>query len=160
MAEVPATEELVFGEDLRLGLSRMDEVHAEFVHCYNRLAGAVGGDFIAALDVLIAHCEAHFELENAWMEATRFPGCHRAEHDRVLQVMRDIRRRAERGDLALGRQLVREIPEWFRSHATGMDAALAYHLDSIGFDTATGRLPPGWQPPGGEDEVAERPRCN
>ncbi len=153
-------EALQLGEELRLGLPRMDEVHADFVDCYNRLAAAAGDEFLAALDALIAHCEAHFGLENAWMEATRFPGCHRAEHDRVLQVMRDIRRLADRGELGPGRQLVREIPEWFRTHATGMDAALAFHLESIGFDTATGRPAPGGQPPVADDEGAERPRCS
>jgi len=153
-------EQLKLSEDLRLGLARMDEVHEDFVACYNRLAAAGSEDFVAALEALIAHCEAHFDLENAWMEATCFPGCHRAEHDRVLQVMRDIRQRAERGDVALGRQLVREIPEWFRTHATGMDAALAFYLSDIGFDTVGGRPPADWRPPESDEEGAQRPRCN
>lgn len=152
--------ELTLTEDLKVGLARIDAVHAEFVECYALLVRADATGFVAALDRFIEHCEAHFGMENEWMALTRFPGCHRAEHDRVLQVMRDIRRRAERGDQALGRQLVRELPEWFRTHATGMDAALAFYLDSIGFDTESGRPADGWSPPAEGAEAAEAPRCS
>lgn len=151
--------ELQLTDDLQVGLARIDEVHAEFVECYNALASADESAFVAALDGFIEHCEAHFGMENDWMALTRFPGCHRAEHDRVLQVMRDIRKRAERGDFALGRQLVREIPEWFRTHATGMDAALAFFLNSIGFDAERGCPPDGWMPPEEGREEAVAPRC-
>ncbi len=150
---------LQMNEALAVGVDRMDAVHGEFVACYNALAEAPEADFVAALDDLISHCEAHFGMENAWMAATAFPGCHRAEHDRVLQVMRDIRARALRGDLALGRQLVREIPEWFETHATGMDTALAVFLNGIGFDPDTGRPPEGWSPGGDDGVEAEKPRC-
>ncbi|MCB1958112.1 MAG: hemerythrin domain-containing protein [Rhodocyclaceae bacterium] len=151
--------ELQMRADLEVGVARMDAVHAEFVNCYNALAQAPESGFVAALDDFIAHCESHFAMENEWMATTAFPGCHRAEHDRVLQVMRDIRARAQRGDFALGRQLVREIPEWFETHATGMDAALAYFLNSIGFDAQTGRPPEGWKPAGEDADAGEKPRC-
>lgn len=116
------------------GLERMDRTHREFVDHYNRLAAADADEFLLTLDAFIAHTEAHFAQENEWMEAVGFPGCHRAEHDRVLGVMRDIRQRAERGDLFLGRRLVEELPAWFDNHTNGMDAALAFHLHSVGYD--------------------------
>ena len=150
---------LQMNESLAVGIDRMDAVHGEFVECFNALAAASAEGFVPALDALIDHCEAHFGMENAWMAAVSFPGCHRAEHDRVLQVMRDIRVRALRGDLALGRQLVREIPDWFETHATGMDAALAYYLNSIDFDIETGCPPAGWSPAEGDAEAVEKPRC-
>ncbi|HNQ75604.1 MAG TPA: cation-binding hemerythrin HHE, partial [Pseudothauera hydrothermalis] len=74
---------------------------------------------------------AHFDQENRWMEKVNFPGCHRAEHDRVLAVMRDVRDRAAKGDLFLGRRLVEELPAWLDNHVNGMDAALAFHLQTI-----------------------------
>lgn len=76
------------------------------------------------------------------MAAVDFPGCHRGEHDRVLAVMHDIRKRVEKGDLFLGRRLIEELPAWFENHVNGMDAALAFHLDSIGFDFEQGTLKP------------------
>lgn len=127
-------------ESLVLGLDPMDLTHQEFVQVYNDLAAAPVEDFLPRLDAFIAHCEAHFEQENRWMAAVNFPGCHQGEHDRVLAVLHDVRKRAAAGDLFLGKRLVEEIPAWFESHAGGMDAALAFHFDSIGFDTATGEL--------------------
>ena len=119
------------------GLERMDETHREFVDMYNRLAAAPAEEFLAAMDAFIEHTEAHFAQENRWMEAVDFPGCHRAEQERVLAVMHDIRQRAARGDLFLGRRLVEELPAWFDNHTNGMDAALAFHLNSVGYDVET-----------------------
>ncbi len=120
--------------DLDNNLAPMDETHREFVECYNAAANAAPEDFLPALDRLIEHTKAHFDLENGWMDAVDFPGCHRAEHDRVLAVMNDIRKRVEQGDLFLGRRLMEELPAWFDNHVNGMDAALAFHLATIGFD--------------------------
>ena len=146
--------EIELSDELRVGVDRMDDVHAEFAEVYNALARATDAGFVEALDRLIAHCEDHFAMENAWMAVTDFPGCHRAEHDRVLSVISDIRRRALKGDLALGRQLVKEIPDWFAIHATGMDAALAFFLKGIDFDFERGVPPKGWRAANGDDSAS------
>ena len=125
-------------ESLVLGMAPMDLTHQEFVQVYNELASAGIEDFLPCLDAFIAHCEAHFEQENRWMAAVNFPGCHKGEHDRALAVMHDVRKRAAAGDLFFGKRLVEELPAWFENHAGGMDAALAFHLESIGFDPLTG----------------------
>jgi hemerythrin-like metal-binding protein len=127
-------------ESLVLGLVPMDLTHQEFVEVYNDLAGANQAGFLARLDAFIAHCQTHFDQENGWMAAVNFPGCHKGEHDRVLAVLHDVRKRVAAGDWFLGKRLVEELPAWFENHAGGMDAALAFHLESIGFDTATGRI--------------------
>jgi hemerythrin len=132
--------QMEWSESLVLGLAPMDLTHQEFVQVYNELAGAAVEDFLPRLDAFITHCEVHFEQENCWMAAVNFPGCHKGEHDRALAVLRDVRKRAAAGDLFLGKRLVEELPAWFESHAGGMDAALAFHLESIGFDTVTGQL--------------------
>jgi len=131
-------QQMEWNDTLELGLAPMDATHQEFIATYNALAAADEASFLARLDDFIAHCVEHFDQENAWMAAVNFPGCHKAEHDRVLAVMADIRKRVEHGDMALGRRLVEELPPWFENHATGMDAALAFHLDTIAFDTASG----------------------
>jgi hemerythrin len=127
-------------DKLALGLGPMDQTHQEFVDAYNRLLGVSGEDLLAAMDAFIAHSVEHFDQENRWMEKVGFPGCHKAEHDRVLAVCLDVRKRMERGDAALGRQLIQELPVWFDNHVASMDAALAGYLDSIGFDTVTGEV--------------------
>lgn len=133
-------QQMEWNAQFELGLGRMDDTHREFVELYNLIVQAEPADFIARLDAFIAHTEAHFDQENRWMEKVNFPGCHRAEHDRVLAVMRDVRARVERGDMFLGRRLVEELPAWFDNHVGGMDAALAFHLQSIGFDVETGTI--------------------
>lgn len=127
-------------DKLALGLGPMDDTHQEFVDAYNRLLAASGEAQLIEMDAFIAHTVEHFDQENRWMELIGFPGCHKAEHDRVLAVCRDVRKRMERGDAALGRQLLQELPIWFDNHVATMDSALAAYIDSIGFDTQTGEI--------------------
>ena len=129
---------LQWSETLANGLAQMDDTHREFVDLYNRVAEANAEDFLAAYDAFVTHTEAHFNLENRWMEAVDFPGCHRAEHERVLVVLHDIRKRVVSGDLFFAKRLVEELPAWFDNHVNGMDAALAFHLNSVGYDVDAG----------------------
>ncbi len=138
-----------WSEQYELGLAKMDNTHREFVECYNALTSAPPEEFLARFDDLIAHTVAHFGQENRWMEQVNFPGCHRAEHDRVLTVLRDVRKRVEQGDGFLGRRLIEELPAWFENHAGGMDAALAFHLQTIGYDIEQETLPPSQEGCGG-----------
>jgi hemerythrin-like metal-binding protein len=126
--------ELIWSESLELGVERMDSTHREFVELYNALASAPTDCQLGAFDRFIAHTVEHFDQENRWMEKVGFPGCHKAEHDRVLAVMHEVRKRAEEGDAFLAKRLIEELPAWFEHHAGSMDAALAYHLDQVGFD--------------------------
>lgn len=119
---------------LEQGLARMDDTHREFVTVYNALAAAGPSDFVGALDAFILHTVEHFGQENRWMEKVGFPACHKSEHDRVLEVLQQIRSECAGGDFAFARQLVEELPVWFRNHANTMDAALAFHLREVGFD--------------------------
>lgn len=130
--------ELQWKADFEVGVARMDDSHREFVEHYNALARAAPEDFLARLDDFAAHTAEHFAQENRWMEAVNFPPCHRAEHERVLAVIGDIRQRVANGNGFLGRRLVEELPAWFANHTEGMDAALAFHLQSIGFDVERG----------------------
>lgn len=126
--------ELNWSDALVLGVARMDETHREFVDLYNALAGAPADTRLEAFDRFIEHTVEHFEQENRWMEKVGFPGCHKAEHDRVLAVMREVRSRVADGDVFLGKRLIDELPGWFTHHAGSMDAALAFHLEQVGFD--------------------------
>lgn len=137
---------LMWTRQLENGLERMDATHREFVEHYNLVADALKGSdrdaFLGAYDAFVAHTEAHFAQENRWMEAVDFPACHRGEHERVLAVLRDIRKRVANGDMFLARRLVEELPLWFDGHTNGMDAALAFHLQSVGYDVETGTFKP------------------
>ena len=61
--------------------------------------------------------------------------CHEREHRRCLEAVRVVGERVAGGDLALGRQLVAALAEWFPVHAASMDSALAGWLLRPGADS-------------------------
>jgi hemerythrin len=127
-----------WSQDLVLGQPAMDDTHREFVALLNRLGAAGEGELLARLDEFIAHTEAHFSQEETWMEAMQFPPlhCHRAEHDGVLEIMRDVRARIAGGESRYGPVLAKAIAEWFPLHAQSMDAVLALYIRQTGFDAS------------------------
>lgn len=159
-------ETLEWADRYVLGIERMDVTHREFIDFYNELSALAPRDegFLGRFDAFIDHTDAHFEQENRWMAATNFPSCHREEHDRVLGVIRDVRQRVAAGDFFLGKRLLEELRPWFDNHVDTMDAALAFYLKEIGFDTECGvsALPTRGTAPqhrceGGGGATGERP---
>jgi len=133
---------LPWTEGLELGLSFMDTTHKEFIDLLAR-AEAAGDDALPAVwEELVAHTADHFGREDEWMLATGFAlgNCHTSHHKVVLQVLRDGLAKAASGDLAPARQMIRELAVWFPQHAQTMDAALALHLQGLGYDPATGQV--------------------
>lgn len=125
--------ETTWGWSDRLSLKHqlMDATHQEFVTLCAALA--MSDDklpFLERLDALIAHSIEHFEQENAWMRDAGFPpaACHQGEHDAVLQVMQEVRRRFAEGEIDLGQRLAEELPLWFEHHVDTMDNMLAQYL--------------------------------
>jgi hemerythrin-like metal-binding protein len=130
---------LEWSDTLHLGQPVMDETHQEFVELLNRFGAAADSDRLARLDEFIAHTEAHFRQEEAWMERMQFPplGCHRTEHEGVLEVMREVRKRIAGGESHYGAVLAKAIAEWFPLHAQSMDTVLALHIRETGFQPET-----------------------
>ena len=126
---------LAWSEQLTIGQTTMDDTHREFVDQLNRVGTAADDTALAALDDFIEHTEAHFGQEERWMDAIEFPprGCHRGEHEKVLETVREVRKRVEAGDVQLARTLAEALAEWFPQHATSMDAILAMYMTQIGY---------------------------
>ena len=124
-----------WSEQLAIGQSIMDDTHREFVEQLNRVGLAADAAVLAALDDFIEHSEAHFAQEERWMDAIEFPprGCHRGEHEKVLETVREVRKRVAAGDVQLARTLAEALAEWFPQHATSMDAILAMYMTQIGY---------------------------
>lgn len=125
----------IWSENFALGCGPMDATHREFVEIVGRLREADNEELPSRLDELLAHTEAHFSQEDAWMAETAFPPihCHTGEHANVLDVIREVRRRVLAGDLEVARVLARELSPWFANHAATMDTALAKHMRDVGF---------------------------
>ena len=64
------------------------------------------------------------------MVDSNFPACacHAREHETLLEVISEVRRRFDAGDSDIVQRLAEELPRWFEHHANTMDAALAVHL--------------------------------
>ena len=130
-------------EAFALGVAEMDATHREFVDHLNAIARAPDDAILGLLDAFIAHTEAHFAQESRWMRATGFPAlhCREAEHEGVLNVMREVRGYVAQGKVPVGHVLVAELPEWLRNHLATMDGALAHFLRALGYDPAREAAP-------------------
>jgi hemerythrin-like metal-binding protein len=118
---------------LELGVDEMDQTHREFVCRLNELGEAGDADMLARFEALYAHTVEHFRQESEWMHAIQFPPvhCHTAEHEGVLEVMREVREHILDGNCEIGRMLARELAAWFHNHAATMDAMLAHVLKAL-----------------------------
>lgn len=135
---------LTWNESLALNNAQMDRTHEEFVDLLAAAAAALPGpdaDLLQAFDLLTLHTVEHFAQEDRWMAATGFAAgnCHAYQHQAVLAVMQEcVKRARDGGDFEPLRLAVDELAIWFPQHAQSMDAALAQHLQGLGFDPATG----------------------
>jgi hemerythrin-like metal-binding protein len=134
---------LAWSDALVLDLDFMDDTHREFVDLLAAVETADDADLLARFAALIEHTDDHFGREDRWMRDTQFASgnCHTLQHTVVLQVMREgLKRGQEQHDLALVRQMAKELGIWFPQHAQSMDAALALHLRRVGYDDKTGTV--------------------
>lgn len=160
-ATLPTREiTLAWSDDLSLELDYMDDTHREFVDLLAATELADDGALTEQFAALIEHTEDHFGSEDKWMKDTQFSSssCHTTQHNVILEVMREVLRRGrEKGDMAVMRQMAHELGIWFSQHAQTMDAALALHLQRMGYDAKTGIVSaPGALP---EDEIHGSGSC-
>ena len=133
---------LLWSDALALDMPVMDATHQEFVELLAAVVHAADDLLLPRWSALIAHTQDHFDREDQWMQDTGFAAgnCHATQHKVILQVMREGEASGHGGDLAVVRQMARELGLWFPQHAQSMDASLALHLRSAGYDPATGAL--------------------
>lgn len=111
-----------------VGYAPMDAVHREFHSLLAELQqpGDEGEKLLALHEHMLRHCAQ----EERWMRESNFPACecHQREHEMLLEVIAEVRRRFDAGDSEIVARLAHELPQWFEVHANAMDAALAVHL--------------------------------
>ena len=127
---------ITWGDEMVLGNAQLDAVHQEMTDLLNRLAMTPEAELLGVLDECIAHTRAHFDLEEGWMARLSFPaaGCHISEHNQVFGVMRQVRDCVVNGDTQYAYVLAKELGAWLRIHASTMDYALTYFIDSTNAD--------------------------
>jgi hemerythrin-like metal-binding protein len=134
-----STHTLSWGDELVLGDARTDQTHQEFVDLVNATTAAAPELKLATYQRLLAHTVDHFEQEERWMRACGIPEdfCHFGQHAGVLQVMKEVERRAQAGEMEFIPSMIEALVEWFPGHASSMDAGLVSYLHDKGYDTTT-----------------------
>lgn len=128
--------------NLGLEMPVMDDTHEECVALLAEVVLAPDETLLTQWALLIDHTQEHFDREDQWMAQTGFAAgnCHATQHNVILQVMREGGKRGLMGELDLVRQMAYELGLWLANHIQSMDAALALHLRSAGFDPVTGTV--------------------
>ncbi|NVO05750.1 MAG: hemerythrin [Rhodoferax sp.] len=131
---------LPWSPTLGLAMPVMDETHEACVALLADVVQAPDETLLSHWALLIDHTQEHFDREDQWMLDTGFApdNCHTSQHSVILQVMREGGKRGLMGELDLVRQMAYELGLWLVNHIQSMDAALALHLRSAGFDPETG----------------------
>lgn len=124
-------DKLVWSPQMELGVPAMDSSHKAFVDELAQIAATPDDQFGALFFLLIARLERDFDEEAELMEEIDFPALnsHREQHARVLSGLHHVVPHVMNGEIAIGRQAVEFLQEWFLFHLSTMDLALAVALD-------------------------------
>ncbi|NIC43023.1 hemerythrin domain-containing protein [Aquabacterium sp. A08] len=140
--EFPPVPDLAWSADLLSGDARMDDTHEAFVARLAELRATPPEQQLPLYRALIDHTVEHFAQEDRWMVATGFAAdnCHASQHQSVLETMRAVDTHFQQGDREIITRMAEALAEWFPQHARTMDAGLALHMQSVGFDSRTETL--------------------
>lgn len=118
--------------EMSLGVPKMDAEHRQFIEGLARMLAIPDTEFPSEFTRLVASVERDFRHEERLMEDLDYPGiqAHREQHARVLGALHHVAPRVLDGDIALGREAVELLPQWFLVHLSTMDAALACAMET------------------------------
>ena len=118
-------------DEFSVGLAAVDHEHRELIELINELHGMIGsgatsGEVIDTLGEIFAQISAHFALEEKVMRDTRYDAYpdHKADHEKLLDELRDIMDRVEDDGRFDEDRLSRELENWFSEHFRTHDAKL------------------------------------
>jgi hemerythrin-like metal-binding protein len=119
-----------------VGYEPMDESHREISALVEGLGTAAdqGERLLALHELLLRHCAD----EERWMRESAYPeaAAHQREHEMLLEVVAEVRRRFDSGDAEAVDRLARQMPLWLVRHGESMDTGLAAHLRGAGIVAA------------------------
>jgi hemerythrin len=133
---------MAWNPSLSTGDERMDETHHEFVDMINQILATPEDQQLPVYKAFLNHTVEHFAQEERWMLATGFSAdnCHAEHHATILETMRVVEAHYLDSDSTIITRMAEALAEWFPGHANSMDAGLAAHLMSVGFDSVTETL--------------------
>ncbi len=130
MATTPADTTSAF----RLGRDELDLEHQGQIDLLldieRELAGAGDKARLATLlDRLVEFTSLHFMSEQVLMRERAYPGfaAHEAEHDQLMDQIRDFQKRVDSGERALEATDLAALRDWVMRHIRTQDAAFAQY---------------------------------
>lgn len=119
-------------DDFNLGIASVDHEHAEMIRLINEAHAHIQGDAPAFeieefLGEVYAHISSHFALEETVMRQRKYDEyeAHKADHERLLDALRDIMDSFEAGDFdGVSEELSLRLKDWFVEHFSTRDARL------------------------------------
>lgn len=116
------------------GIASVDHEHQELIEGINGFLASVTGDAVsregqAALGEIYADISAHFALEERKMRDMAYVeyDAHKADHEALLDDIRDIMDDAGEGQADIIAELPTRLSNWFMSHFSTHDARLHHH---------------------------------
>lgn len=121
-------------KEFETGVVDVDHEHRELVDLINALHGEIGKGAAKErirefLGEVFARIAAHFALEESIMRKHAYDeyAAHKAEHEKLLDEIRDIMDEAEDTE-AYGEALAATVRDWFVNHFKSKDARLHRQL--------------------------------
>jgi len=121
--------------EFSVGDPAVDHEHRELIDLVNRTAGAIidrrpEADIESGFGDLLRAISAHFALEERQMREARYDRLaeHKADHERLLDLLRDIMDGAPEAPEASTDRLVAALEAWFGDHFRVHDSRLHRRL--------------------------------
>lgn len=124
-------------DNFAIGIESVDYEHRQLIDLINALHGSLSAevgkeDVLHFLGEVDARISAHFALEEREMRDLRYDRLaeHKADHERLLDQIRDIADAFESGAYAdYGDVLEAHLKAWFTEHFRTQDARLHHFLE-------------------------------
>ncbi len=127
---------IAWDEKFSVGVAAVDHEHRELIGlvnaAYERLRlPDMEGEIMDFLGDIHAKISAHFALEEQIMRAKNYDQYaeHKADHERLLDEIRDIMDDYEDDDFFSEDQFAQQLGSWFTGHFRTHDARLHRQLD-------------------------------
>lgn len=126
---------IAWDEKFSVGIAAVDHEHRALIALVNEAHARLGHpdavvDVEDVLGEIYARIAAHFALEERLMQERRYDdyAAHKADHERLLDEIRDIMDDVEDYGIYDAPRLARRLAEWFSVHFQTHDARLHRNL--------------------------------
>jgi len=121
-----------------LGIPEIDLDHRKLVGMINELYEAIkqahGHELIGqTIDRLLEYAHRHFDTEESFMRASRYPGieAHESEHQAFREQVKVMAARCCEGKCPPTIEMMNFLRDWLRDHVTTTDKELGKYLKRI-----------------------------